>query len=58
MAHVPHWIGQVGLVLSLIFCGSFLGGAWWVGVLLLIPLFAVVVLENRYERGLMGKTRD
>ena len=38
----------------MIFCGTFLAGAWWVGVLLLIPLFAVVVLENRYERGLMG----
>jgi hypothetical protein len=47
---MPHWIGLVGLVLSLILCGGFLAGAWWLSVLLLIPLFALVVLENRYER--------
>lgn len=52
MSDVPHWIGQVGMVLSLIFCGAFLAGAWWVGILLLIPVFALIVLENRYERGL------
>jgi hypothetical protein len=51
---MPHWIGQVGLVLSLIFCGSFLAGAWWFGLILLIPLFALVVLENGYERRLRG----
>jgi len=47
---MPHWIGQAGLVLSLIMCGSFLAGAWWIALLLLIPLFALVVVENRYER--------
>ncbi len=47
MSDVPHWIGQVGMVLSLIFCGAFLAGAWWVGVLLLIPISALVVLESK-----------
>jgi hypothetical protein len=42
----------------LIFCGSFLGGAWWFALLLLIPAFGLVVLENRYERGLMGTRRE
>jgi hypothetical protein len=53
---MPHWIGQVGLVLALIFCGAFLAGAWWLGVLLLIPLFALVVLENRYERRMRSES--
>lgn len=57
MSYVPHWIGLVGLVLSLIVCGSFLAGAWQLAILLLIPLFALVVLESRYERGLMGPGR-
>jgi len=34
----------------LILCGAFLGGQLWVAVALLIPCFALVVLENRYER--------
>jgi hypothetical protein len=54
MSRVPNWIGHTGLVLALIFCGAFLGGLLWVAVPLLIPLFALIVLENRYERGLMG----
>ena len=53
MTHVPHWIGQVGLVLSLILCGAALGGQLWFAVFLLIPCFALVILENRYERGLI-----
>lgn len=57
MSHVPNWIGQTGLVLALLFCGAFLGGWLSVAVPLLIPLFALVVLENRYERGLMGTRR-
>jgi membrane-bound ClpP family serine protease len=58
MPYVPPWIGHVAFVLCLIFCGSFLGGAWWFALLLLIPAFGLVVLENRYERGLMGPRRD
>jgi membrane-bound ClpP family serine protease len=50
MTQVPHWIGYAGLVLSIIFCGSFLAGEMWLAVLLMIPCFALVVLENRYER--------
>ncbi len=57
MSDVPHWIGQVGMVLSLIFCGAFLAGAWWVGVLLLIPISALVVLESKYDRSLRGARR-
>jgi Flp pilus assembly protein TadB len=52
---MPHWIGQVGLVLALIFCGAFLAGQLWLAVLLMIPLFALVVLENRYERRLRSE---
>jgi membrane-bound ClpP family serine protease len=54
MPYIPRWIGYVGLVLSLIFCGAFLAGQLWFAVLLMIPCFALVILENRHERGLMG----
>jgi hypothetical protein len=54
MSHVPKWIGLVGLVLALIFCAAFLGGMLWVAIPLVIPLFALIVIENRYERGVMG----
>ena len=57
MTHVPQWIGLVGLVLMLIFCGAFLAGMLWMAVPLLIPLFALFVLEYRYERGLI-RARD
>ena len=55
MPYVPRWIGYLGFVVALIFCAAFLGGGWWIAILLLIPSFALVVLENRYERGLMGR---
>lgn len=55
MTHVPHWIGQVGLVLALILCGAALGGQLFFALFLLIPCFALVILESRYERGLMGR---
>jgi hypothetical protein len=54
MHYVPSWIGAAGFVLMMIFCGAFLGGQLWLAVGLLIPCFALVVLENRHERGLMG----
>jgi membrane-bound ClpP family serine protease len=57
MPEVPHWIGQVGLVLGLLLCGAFLGGALWLAVLLMIPCFALVLIESRYEQGLMGTRR-
>jgi len=41
----------------MIFCGSFLAGQLWVAIVLLIPLFALVVIENRYERGVMETRR-
>ena len=58
MHDVPHWIGLVGLVLMMILCGAFLGGQLWFATFLLIPCFALVIFENRYERGLMGTRRD
>jgi hypothetical protein len=57
MSRVPNWIGQTGLVLALLFCGSFLGGAPLLAMIFLLLCFALVVVENRYERGLMGATR-
>jgi hypothetical protein len=54
MPHVPNWIGYVGLVLQLIFCGAFLGGVPLLAMIFLLLCFAMVVVENRYERGLMG----
>jgi membrane-bound ClpP family serine protease len=57
MSHVPRWIGFAGFVLALIFCMSFLAGQLWGAIALLIPGFALVVLENRYERGLIGSGR-
>jgi hypothetical protein len=50
MTVVPHWIGATGLGLSLIFCGAFLAGSVWLALFLLIPLFALVVIEDRYQR--------
>lgn len=57
MTHVPHWIGPVGFVLMMVFCGAFLGGALWLAISLLIPCFALVIIESRYERGLT-ETRE
>jgi hypothetical protein len=57
MSYVPHWIGYAGFVLSMIFCVSFLAGQLWLAVLLGIPCIALIVLENRYERGLIGTRR-
>ena len=49
---MPQWIGYVGLVLSLLFCGAFLAGVPWMAVIFLVLCFALVVVENRYERRL------
>jgi hypothetical protein len=50
MHDVPHWIGYVGLVLQLIFCGAFLGGVPFVAVIFLLLCFVLVAVENKYER--------
>jgi uncharacterized membrane protein len=47
---VPNWIGQVGLVSMLLFCGSFLAQIPLLAMLFLAVGIAMVVLENRYER--------
>ena len=51
---VPNWIGLVGLVAMLIFCGSFLAQIPLLAMVLLVVGIAMVVLENKYERGTMG----
>jgi hypothetical protein len=53
---VPRWIGLGGMVLVLVLCGSALSGLLWLTVLLMIAGLALVVLENRYQRGLIGTT--
>jgi hypothetical protein len=58
MPHVPRWIGHVGIVPGLILCGAFLGGQLWLAVLLMIVGPALVLLGNRYERGLVGPKRE
>ena len=55
---VPRWIGLVGMVLVLALCGFAFAGQVLLTVLLIIASVALVVLENRYERGLMGASRD
>jgi hypothetical protein len=50
----PRWIGHVGSVLAMIFCMAFLAGGV---VVLLMPGFVLVVLENRCERSLTGTNR-
>jgi membrane-bound ClpP family serine protease len=57
MSYVPHWVGVVGLVLALLVCGTALAGLLWLTVLLMIPAFALVIVESRYERGLIGTRR-
>jgi len=54
MPHVPHWIGLVGLLLSFVLCGSILAGQLWLFVLLIVLGLALVVVESRYARGLIG----
>ncbi len=54
---VPRWIGLVGMVLVLVLCGSALAGQLWLTTLLIIAGIAMVVLENRYQRGLIGTKR-
>jgi membrane-bound ClpP family serine protease len=54
---VPRWIGLGGMVLVLVLCGSALAGQVWLAALLIIAGFALVVLENRYQRGLIGTGR-
>jgi len=47
---VPNWIGQVGLLSMLMFCGSFLAQIPLLAMLFLVVGLAMVVLENRHER--------
>ena len=48
---VPHWIGFVGLVLSLIMCGALLADQLWLFILLVVLGLALVRLEIKYEQG-------
>ena len=45
------------MVLVLVLCGAALGGQVWLAVLLMIAGVALVVLENRYQRGLIATKR-
>jgi hypothetical protein len=58
MPHVPHWIGFVGLLVSFIMCGALLFSQLWLFVLTTVLGLALVVLESRYERGLIRTRRD
>jgi hypothetical protein len=49
MPHVPHWIGFVGLFVSLILCGSLLAAQLWLFILMIVLGLALVVLENTSE---------
>jgi membrane-bound ClpP family serine protease len=55
---VPRWIGLVGMVLVLALCGFAFAGQVLFTVLLIIASVALVVLENRNERGLIGERRE
>jgi len=55
IAMVPHWVGLVGLVMMLLFCGSFLAQVPFLAMIFLLLGVAMVVLENRYERGTMRR---
>jgi hypothetical protein len=52
MPQVPHWIGFVGLLLSLIMCGALLADQLWLFILLVVLGLALVRLESRYARGI------
>jgi hypothetical protein len=52
---MPQWIGQVGLVAMLLFCGAFLAQVPLLALVFLAAGIAVVVLENKYERGMTGE---
>jgi phosphatidylglycerophosphate synthase len=54
MPQVPHWIGLVGLLLSFIMCLSMLAGQLWLFMILIVLGLALVVVEGRYARGLIG----
>jgi len=51
MPRVPHWIGFVGLVLSLLMCGALLANQLWLFILLVVLGLALVRLEIKYEQG-------
>jgi hypothetical protein len=50
MPQVPHWIGFVGLLLSLIMCGALLADQLWLFILLVVLGLALVRVESRYAR--------
>jgi hypothetical protein len=54
MPYVPGWVGNLGFVLVMIFCLSIFANQFWLILVTLIACFVMVVVENRYERGLMG----
>ena len=55
MPYVPRWVGYVGFVLVVIFAFSAFTNSVLFMFLALVACFVIVVVENRYERGLMGR---
>lgn len=51
-AIVPKWVGFVGFVLVVIFAFSAFTNSVWFMFLALVACFVIVIVENRYERGL------
>jgi hypothetical protein len=52
---VPHWIGFVGLALSLLMCGALLANQLWVFILLVVLGLALVRLEIKYGQGIFSR---
>jgi membrane protein implicated in regulation of membrane protease activity len=54
---MPHWIGLVGLVATVIFCGAFLAHGYPLLALVFLAVgVATILLANKYERK-MGQGR-
>ena len=55
MPYVPRWVGYVGFLLVVIFAFSAFTNSVLFMFLSLVACFVIVIVENRYERGLMGR---
>jgi uncharacterized protein involved in cysteine biosynthesis len=58
MSHVPSWVGHVGFILIMMFCLSIFANLLWLILLTFIACFVMVVVENRYERELLGSNSE
>ena len=53
MSNVPSWVQVVGFALAFLFCMSAFTNQFWLLLVMLVACFVMVVLEDRYQRGLM-----